>query len=147
VKNLVIVDPARRILFLGHTVAGRIHDYALCKTEFPPAEPWFRKKVVEVDLGFQGMATDYPHAGTIRIPYKTPRKSKKNPNPELTPSQKKSNRNLAKTRVVVEHAIGGMKCLHSLTHRARNHLLPWLDTFVYIGAGLWNFKLSTKTAT
>jgi hypothetical protein len=147
VKNLLIADPTKRILFLSHTVAGSTHDYALCKTEFPPSLPWFKKKLIEVDLGFQGIKTDYPHARAIRIPHKTPKKSKKNPNPKLTAAQKKYNRELAKTRVVVEHAIGGMKCLHSLTHRARNHLLPLLDTFIHIGAGLWNFKLSAKTAT
>lgn len=147
IKNLILVDPAKNILFLSGTVPGSLHDYALCKTEFPPTEPWFKKKLLEVDLGFQGIATDYPWALAIHIPHKTPRKSKKNPNPVLTPAQKKYNRNLAKTRVVVEHAIGGMKSFHSLLHRARNHLMPLLDTFIYLGAGLWNFKLSIKTET
>jgi hypothetical protein len=147
VKNLVISNRAKEILFLSLTVPGSIHDYALCKIEFPPAQPWFEKQIIAVDLGFQGIETDYSNARAIQIPNKKPRKSKSNPNPELTPAQKKYNRKLAKTRVFVEHAIGGMKCLHCLVHRSRNHLAHWLDTFIYIGAGLWNFKLSLKTAT
>jgi hypothetical protein len=43
------------------------------------------------------------------LPHKKPRKSKKNPCPELTSEQKQTNRRLAKTRIIVEHAIGGMK--------------------------------------
>ncbi|CAD7850472.1 MAG: hypothetical protein, partial [Olavius algarvensis Gamma 1 endosymbiont] len=55
------------------------------------------------------------------LPHKKPRKSKKNPFPELTSDQKKDNHKLAKVRVLVEHAIGGMKHFHCLTHRIRNH--------------------------
>ncbi|SMF94758.1 Helix-turn-helix of DDE superfamily endonuclease [Methylomagnum ishizawai] len=145
VNNLVIANPAKKILFISSTVPGSVHDYALFKTEFPPALPWFQKQLIEVDLGFQGIKNDYPHARAIQIPHKKPKKSKANPDPKLTPTQKKHNRKLAKTRVAVEHAIGGMKCLHSLVHRSRNHLAHLLDTFIYIGAGLWNFKLSLKT--
>jgi DDE superfamily endonuclease len=139
----VISEPGKKILFLSDTVPGSIHDYALCKIEFPPDQPWFKKVEIEVDLGFQGIVTDYPYACAIRIPYKKPRKSKNNPNPVLTERQKKHNRTLAITRVAVEHAIGGMKSFHSLVHRARNHLMPLLDTFIHLGAGLWNFKLSS----
>lgn len=147
VTNLLIANPIKKILFLSPTVPGSVHDYTQLKTEFPPALPWFQKQQIEVDLGFQGIQTDYPYAGAIQIPHKKPRKSKENPDPVLTPAQKKQNRKFAKTRIAVEHAIGGMKCLHSLAHRSRNHLYHLLDTFIYIGSGLWNFKLSLKTVT
>lgn len=144
-SNLIIAIPTKKILYLGGTVPGSVHDYTQLKTQFQPDLQWFKKQLVEVDLGFQGIETDYPHARAIQIPHKKPKKSKENPDPQLTPAQKKHNRKLAKTRVIVEHAIGGMKCLHSLAHRSRNHLAHLLGTFIYIGAGLWNFKLSLKT--
>ncbi|MGZ8219771.1 MAG: transposase family protein [Methylomagnum sp.] len=147
VSNPLIANPAKEILYLGDTVPGSVHDYRLLETEFPPDLPWFQKQLVEVDLGFQGIETDCPHARAIQIPHKKPKKSKANPDPDLTPAQKEHNRKLAKTRVLVEHAIGGMRCPHSLVHRSRNHLAHSLDAFIYIGAGLWNFKLSLKTAT
>ncbi|MEI7995169.1 MAG: hypothetical protein WCH01_09740 [Methylococcaceae bacterium] len=42
----------------------------------------------------------------------------------------------AKTRVSVEHAIGGMKAFHCLTHRIRNHLDAMIEYLFWIPAGL-----------
>nr|WP_170161139.1 transposase family protein [Methylocaldum marinum] len=112
-KSLVISDFNRRILFLCRIVAGSVHDYTLMKDVFTPGSAWFEKVNLWLDLGFLGADKDY-QSTQIYLPHKKPRKSKKNPNPTLTPEQKKQNRKQAATRVIVEHAIGGMKFFHCL---------------------------------
>jgi hypothetical protein len=118
-----------------------MHDYALMKKVFKPGLSWFGKANIWLDLGFLGANKDYATA-KIHLPHKKPRKSKSNPNPELSPIQKKQNRKQAAQRVVVEHAIGGMKAFHCLTHRIRNHLDTFMDYFFWLSAGLWNLKIS-----
>ena len=122
-------------------VAGSVHDYALMKKVFDPRLDWFGKLDVWLDLGFLGADKDYRNAG-IHLPHKKPRKSKNNPSPALTPEQKKQNRKQAAIRVVVEHAIGGMKVYHCLMHRIRNHLNNFVNYFFELSAGLWNHKIS-----
>jgi DDE superfamily endonuclease len=45
----------------------------------------------------------------IQIPIKKPKKSKNNPDPQLTDEEKEHNKTVSKTRVRIEHAIGSMK--------------------------------------
>jgi hypothetical protein len=47
------------IVFLGRTFSGHNHDYRMLKQEFPPEVDWFRDIHVRVDLGYQGMQSDY----------------------------------------------------------------------------------------
>ncbi len=54
--------------------------------------------------------------------FPTPKKSKKNPNPSLTRKQKAQNKKMASKRVVVEHAIGGMKSFQILSTKFRNRI-------------------------
>jgi hypothetical protein len=137
----VVSDFNRKILLLCCVVAGSVHDYALMKKVFKPGLSWFKKVRLWLDLGFLGADKDYKKA-KIHLPHKKPRKSKKNPNPSLTAEQKQENRRQAATRVVVEHAIGGMKTFHCLLHRIRNHLDTFVDYFFSLSAGLWNYKIS-----
>lgn len=141
-KTITIADATKCILFLSFVFAGSRHDYALLKSIFLPELPWFDNITVLMDLGFFGAITDYGANTKIKLPHKKPRKSKKNPNPQLTDQQKKDNRAHAKKRVVVEHAIGGMKIFHCLVHRIRNHLDPIIDSFFWLSAGLWNLKIA-----
>lgn len=107
---------------------------------FPTTESWFEEIDVFVDLGFLGAQKDY--GSSIFIPHKKPRKSKKNPTPQLTDTQKKENRAHSKIRIAVENAIGGMKHFYCLNHRIRNHSVELIDRFFGISAGLWNLKIS-----
>jgi hypothetical protein len=141
-KALSIVNTARRILYLSHLFEGSIHDYAIMSETFDPAQPWFQGTTVRVDLGFLGASKDYGCLSDFRMPHKKPRKSKNNPNPQLTEAQKKQNRAFSKIRVLVEHAIGGMKHFHCLTHRIRNHSIQLIERFFGVSAGLWNLKIS-----
>ena len=103
---------------------------------------WFSSTEASTDLGYQGIKKDYLSPENIHLPHKQPRKSKKNPDPQLTRKQKQENRRLGRVRVLVEHAIGGMKVFRVLTIRLRNHLKHLADDFIFAIAGLWNFKHS-----
>lgn len=129
------------IVFLGRTFSGRNHDYTMLKQELPPDLDWFSDLGVLVDLGYLGILSDYQGVH-IELPHKKPRKSKKNPNPQLTDEQKATNRALSKVRIFVENAIGGIKRYNILVHRFRNYKQDFDDDVIAICAGLWNFALS-----
>jgi len=61
---------------------------------------------------------------------------------KLTRQQKRENRQIGRVRVLVEHAIGGMKVFRVLTIRLRNYLKHLADDFIFATAGLWNLKNS-----
>ena len=142
VKNTVIAAACKGILFVGKTVPGSRQDYALFKQEFDPREDWFKFVVASVDLGYQGIKKDYLSPENIRIPHKKPRQSKRNPQPSLTNKQKQENKLMSRIRIVVEHAIGGMKGFHILTIKFRNRLKNFSNEAVLLSAGLWNLKKS-----
>jgi len=103
--------------------------------------PWFEFILLLVDLGFQGILSDYD-GGDIFIPFKKPRKSKNNPDPKLTDEQKAVNKALAKIRVLAENAIAGIKRFNILTHIFRNRKDGFVDEVIVVSAGLWNFWLA-----
>jgi hypothetical protein len=133
--------PDKVIVFLGRTCSGHNHDYSMLKQEFPPDIDWFRDIHVRVDLGYQGIQSD-DKSDQIEIPHKKPRKSKKNQNPELSAEQKAMNKVLSQVRIVVEHAIGGMKRYNILVHGFRNRKENFEDDVIGVCAGLWNLVLS-----
>jgi hypothetical protein len=128
------------IVFLGQTFSGRVHDYTILKTEFPVKDLWFKDIAALFDLGYQGVQKDYQGEG-IRLPHKKPPKSKKKPDPHLSSEQKQENHALAKLRVFVEHAIGGIKRFRVLVAPYRNRKADFEDDIVVISAGLWNLWL------
>ena len=144
VKNTVITNACKKILFLGYTIFGSKHDYGLLKTEFPPDQAWFQTFKLWVDLGYLGIKTDY-EAVEINIPHKKPRKSKANPAPTLTDEQKEENRLMSKVRVIVEHAICGMKRFNALVAKFRNRKDNFVDDVAVSAAGLHNLMLSLTT--
>jgi DDE superfamily endonuclease len=141
VKNLVIANPNRKVIFMSPTFGGSIHDYKMMKTCFNPDDYWFMNKIVHVDLGFYGSKKDYLFSDNIIMPYKKQRKSKLNPNTELSIEQKLKNKQRSKERVFVEHSIGGIKSFHCLANRNRSHDEIFIDNIAWLSAGLWNFKI------
>ena len=128
------------ILFVGHTVGGRHHDYSLLKSELPPTLDWFTLLTVLVDLGYFGIQRDYASDG-ILVPHKKPRKSQRNPTPTLTDAQRADNQALGSLRVTIEHALAGLKRYNILVHRFRNRRATFFDDVIAISAALWNFSL------
>lgn len=107
----------------------------MLKTDFPPSFNWFDKSIVHVDLGYQGFESDYA-AKTVLIPFKKKKNEK-----ELCDLKKAYNRKLAQWRIVVEHAIGGMKRYRVLAERIRLKSIDQIDTILEVCAGLWNFHI------
>lgn len=105
VKNTIMSTLEQMVLFVGKTFLGATHDYTMLKEEFSTKMDWFKQIIVWIDLGYLGFAKDYI-AKKLNIPFKKPRKSKNNPNPQLTDEQKLHNKAVGKGRVKVENAIG-----------------------------------------
>jgi hypothetical protein len=132
-KNLVVSDGQRRVLALSDTESGHRHDYALFKEwDCPSALP--DEVYAWVDLGFQGIESDFPD-WSVCIPAKKPKGQ------ELDEEQRGLNFLKASTRVLVEHAIGGVKRLRAVAETLRNRLPGLDDAFMLIGCGLWNYHL------
>ena len=133
--------PDKLSVFLGRTFSGHNHDYLMLKQEFPPELDWFTDLHVGVDLGYLGVKSDY-RGEQIDIPTRKPRKSQKNPSPQLSDEQKAVNTALSRSRIFIEHAIGGMKRYNILVHTFRNRIEHFEDDVIGICAGLWNLVLS-----
>jgi DDE superfamily endonuclease len=124
------------VVFVGRTFSGHHHDYRMLKQEFPPELDWFEDIHVRVDLGYQGIQSDY-QGDQIEIPTKKPRKSQKNPTPQLSDEQKAANKALSQVRIFIEHAIGGMKRSNSLVYAFRNRKADFEDDAIGVCAGLF----------
>jgi DDE superfamily endonuclease len=132
--------PNKWLVFVGRTFSGHNHDYRMLKEELPPDLDGFRDLEVWVDLGYQGIQSDY-EGDMIEIPHKQPPKSKANPKPELTAAQRAENRAVSQVRIFVEHAIGGMKRFNILAQRFRNRKENFEDDSIGVCAALWNLSL------
>jgi hypothetical protein len=132
-KNLIVSDEGQRILCLTGTRPGARQDYYRFKQaglgEVIPDDVG-----VWVDLGFLGIAKDYPCLQVV-IPHKS---SKHHP---LTPEQKAENQIISAFRIRVEHAIAGIKRFRCLTDAYRNKGIVLADKFMLIASGLWNYHL------
>lgn len=134
-KNVILTDSKKRILVLTQTKSARRHDKRLAdKQNLFQSLP--ESVAAWVDTGFQGVQKQ--HLNTL-IPKKN---TKKNP---LTESDKLENRLISSFRVLVEHAIGGIKRYNSLKHPYRNKTSFMDDKLALVSAGLWNYHLSYST--
>lgn len=122
-KNTIISLETRKILSVGKAIADSIHDYKLFKSEFCRKIAWFKDIKIAVDLGYQGIKKDYQFSENICIPYKKPRKSKKNPEP-----------------IYVENAISRIKRLQILVNRLRSKSNFFKDTIIRLAVWLFNLK-------
>jgi len=135
-KNLIISDRRKRIGFLSKTVAGKQHDFTLLKALAPPrAMPLEIKK--HLDLGFKGWDDQFP-GHRISMPKRKPRTR------DLSQTVKEQNKRKSAIRVLVEHAIGGIKRFRITTDVFRNKLKGFDDTAMLISCGLWNHHLAYR---
>ncbi len=131
---MVIATKTRWIGFLSYFQPGKQHDYSLFKELFSFDKEWFKRFTVRLDLGFLGFNKDYACQECF-LPNKKPKGKK------LTPQQRAVNKEQASERIVVEHAIGGLKRYRILSDRLRMHDLKRYDDVLGVCAGLWNFYL------
>ena len=124
---MVISSPSKEII-CTYVAKGRKHDYRMCKESALPLAASVR---VEVDSGYQGLQKQHP---CTTLPFKG---SKKKP---LSKEQRKHNRSLASSRVIVEHTIRKLKIFRILKETYRNRRKRFLLRLNLI-AGLLNFQL------
>lgn len=132
-KNILIADKNRRIGYLSPPAEGKKHDFGMFKDLFPPGV--FPKSItLWLDLGFTGVRRDYP-AATVMMPKKKPRGW------FLTDAEKARNKAISGFRVLVEHAIGGLKRFGIATAKCRNKDGQFNDRVMAISCGLWNYHV------
>ncbi len=139
---MVLSDRSTWIHYVSRLYDGSNVDFAVLKKEFPPEKKWFSKYKVIVDLGFIGIAKEFEIKKLI-IGTKKPRKSKNNPNPELTDEQKEWNKEVGRQRIHVEHAIGRMKIFRILKNKCRMKSNDMKNRILGVCAGLWNYKIAS----
>ena len=139
---MIIKSESGQIVYVSRLYEGTEFDYSILKIEFPPTGDWFVDKILNVDLGFQGIVDDYK-AEKIIIPHKRKRVPKGESN-ELSTEKKDYNKKASALRIDIEHSIGQMKVCRNIHQvvRIKNDLL--LDKVVLVAAGLANFRNSVK---
>lgn len=124
---MIIRKPSMQIIATAFA-KGHTHDFRL-----------FKESKVEIaqdilclaDSGYQGLMKLHANSKTPK------KKSKHHP---LTLAQKKSNRELARQRIFVEHVIGKLKVFRILSERYRNRRKRFGLRFNLIAA-IYNFEL------
>ena len=131
-KNLLL-SSERRVVYLGPTSPGSVHDKKLADESglsFPA------DALVVKDTGFQGY--EPPATDTLQ-PKKKPRGR------ELHPIQKTINQLISRVRVTVEHAIAGIKRCHIVADTFRNRRQCFVDEVMLVASGLHNLRVVTRT--
>jgi len=129
-KNVVVADEKKQILYLTPTKSGRRHDKRLLDKSGIENLP--DNITAWVDTGFVGLPKI--HANT-----QIPKKHTKGRT--LSYEEKQNNRLIASFRVVVEHAICGMKRMRAATDVYRNRKINFDDKLTLLSAGIWNYHL------
>jgi len=133
VKNNLLCNPARRILWLSKTFDGHVHDKKIVDEQplhFPSGITLWQ------DTGFLGHT---PANVTVKMPTKKPKGK------ELTDEQKQENKKISSFRIIVEHAISGVKRCRIVKERFRCNKFGFDDLVMFIACGLHNFRISLKT--
>lgn len=133
-KSVIISDNKKRVLILTKQKSGRRHDKRLADkehlfTSLPEEVTLF------VDTGFQGVP---------KLHHQTYIPKKRRKGKPLTIYDKEMNRLISSYRVVVEHAIGGIKRYRCISEKLRNRKAFIDDTLMLLSTGLWNYHLSFR---
>ena len=130
-KSVIAVNENKRILIATKTKSARRHDKRLAdKVSLFEHIP--EKVALWVDTGFQGVRKQ--HYNTL-----IPKKATKGK--LLTSEEKEENRVISSFRVVVEHAIAGIKRFKAYADIWRNRIANLDDKVMRIACGLWNLHV------
>jgi hypothetical protein len=136
VKNIVIADNGKRIGFLGKTVHGKMHDFAIFKEQI--AIDRMPKKIRKhLDLGFLGFEKQFP-GHEVSIPKKKPKGG------HLTDEERAENKKKSSVRILVENALSGVKRMRIVTDTFRNRKTGFDDQVMLVSCGLWNYHLTMR---
>lgn len=130
VKNDLLCTASKRILWLSKTYDGSVHDKKIVD-EQPLCLPTGVR--LWQDTGFQGHK---PKNVTVKMPAKKPKGK------QLSDAQKQENRKISSFRILVEHAIGGVKKCRIVKERFRCRKFGFDDLVMLIACALHNFRMS-----
>jgi hypothetical protein len=133
VKNIVVTTARKRVLVLSDTFLGHTHDKTGAN-EQAIFDPIPKEVQVHIDLGFLGVPKEHPD-GLFSISEKKPKGG------ELSSETKAQNREKARRRVLVEHALSGVKRFRAVTDVLRNSLKVFADRLMLVACGLWNLHV------
>jgi len=131
-KHLLLVALTGAILWLSPCAYGKMHDKKMADLYLRELPAMCR---LHLDLGFQGYS---PKNAQIEMPEKKPRKK------ELTKIQKVKNRQKARQRVFVEHAIGHLKTMRIVKDKNRNKKLGYRELVFRTAVQLHNFRCAKR---
>jgi len=130
IKNNLLCTPNKRILWLSRTYEGHVHDKKIADEQplkFPSGITLWQ------DTGFLG---HNPKNVIVKMPIKKPKGK------ELSDAQKKENKEISGFRILVEHAIGGIKKCRIVKDRFRCRKFGFDDLVMLIACGLHNFRIT-----
>ena len=135
-KNLIVSNRKKRIGIVTQTVEGRKHDFqALKESKLPDHIP--KDVRIRIDTGFQGFDKEFP-GHVVSMP------AKKSKNRPLSNTLKERNKAKSRVRILVEHAIGGVKRYRAVSDVFRNKKSGSDDQAILITSGLWNYHLASS---
>jgi hypothetical protein len=131
VKHNIISDENKVILYLSKAYNGTTHDKKIADEEnlvFP------ENSGIELlqDTGYQGYS---PKNVKIIMP------TKKNKGKELSEEQKIKNKKISSKRVLIEHAIGGVKILRIIKDEIRIYKEATRNIVMKIACAIHNLKI------
>ena len=133
-KSIIVTDEHKKVLVLTPQKSGRRHDKRLADKQ-----DLFRSLPADVDAfvdtGFAGVNKVHPRT---YMPAKKPRGR------PLTDDEKEMNTLISSYRVVVEHAIAGVKRYRCIAEKLRNHKAFIDDQLLLLATGLWNYHLEMR---
>lgn len=133
-KNLILSNRRKRIGYVSPTVEGKAHDFGILKDlRLPDHIP--KDVRIRMDSGFQGFARAFPDH-RVSLPQKKPKGR------PLCRTFKARNHRKSRIRVLVEHAISGVKRFRSVADVFRNKRDGMDDHAIVIACGLWNYHLA-----
>src|SRR4030043_566946 len=135
IKNIIVTDKNKKILLVTKTTMGKNHDYYSFKDENLGNNIPAKIKVF-LDNGFQGIQKDYSKIRVI-MPRKKPKGK------ELSEKNKIRNKKISSKRVIIEHAIGGVKRLRIVSDVYRNIKADFEDKIMLVACGIWNYYFKT----
>ncbi|EKO89038.1 transposase, IS4 family [Leptospira interrogans serovar Grippotyphosa str. 2006006986] len=133
IKNLILTNKDKAILFLSNTISGKTHDLKVAENVMiTSAIP--KDVACVLDSGFEGIEKTSKKTNIIK-PKKKPKKR------ELTVKQKAKNRRINKKRIFVENAFAGIKRFRITSDVIRSFRKNFKHLVFVLAAGLWNLHL------
>ncbi|MCC3409454.1 MAG: IS5 family transposase [Microcoleus sp. PH2017_29_MFU_D_A] len=132
IKSQVLANPKSAEIICTAFGDGKTHDFSL-----------FKKSKIGINQNLE-LLGDKGYQGITKIHTNSRTPFKKNKNKKLSQAEKQFNRQLAKSRIIMENIHRSLKIFRILSSRYRNRRRRFGLRFNLI-AGIYNYELSLKT--